>query len=82
MRKAFYIGLTLYLIFLILVNLFIWDLPSEDSTEKVNCYDKHDNKIIGEVCEENSLGFPLGSKIFGSIFALFLGLIFFKMEDF
>lgn len=75
------VALCFYLIFLIVVNLFVWNLPSENSTELKDCYDKYGSRIIGESCEHIELGYPVGSKIFGSIFALFVGLIFFKMED-
>ena len=81
-RRAF---LTLAIVGAVLGIIFLSSY--KPITKKVNCYDKHNNKILNQTCEE-TITFPEGAQasfgislIFLSVYIFLLPFNLFPLED-
>lgn len=54
----------------------IWILPSQDKTNKVDCFDRYGDKILNQVCEKTIIGMSNNIKIILSFISLIGVLLF------
>ncbi len=71
------VGLTIMLIGMVLFSfgIFIYVITAETLTEKVDCYDRWNNKIVGQTCLEESIESQGDLIIYFSVIIVVIGFI-------
>ena len=77
--------LATFMILEIFIIFFLIEIPNERGIEKVNCYDKEGNKIIGLECEEVIVGlsdtFKWITGILMTLISFIVGFMLFREEE-
>jgi hypothetical protein len=67
--------ITLLILINIIGNILAWSMPDNNIISKTDCFDRRNNKIIGQVCESIELGASTNQKITLTILIFVFSLI-------